>query len=290
MPPIRSIARDLALVAAGSLFGSGPDPQRKDVAKYQPKDTKTVVWHMRNLEDGSEIEGQFPAEDPVLNLTTAYGEHVSLNRQNPIIQFLHGTSDTFSFTARFFALHGEDNMPDKQLKVLQAWRVRDPTLARPPRVAFTLGNIVPFPEAVITSLGNIAFTEPLQNGNIREVALRVDLLRYTKYSLETSPEPETRYYAASTGDYFEMLAWKEYRNPMLGVLLRRSHPELQVLTEGDIVRLPSYGAMKGKVVKPDSIVMSKAFGTKDTATRRLRQEEFALHDRSYISGIVPEGL
>ncbi len=282
--------KDLALIAAGFISGTGPDPQRREVAKYQPKDTKTIVWHLRNLDDGSELEGQFPAEDPTLELGTVYGEHVTLNRQNPIIQFLHGTSDTFSFTARFYALHADDNMPDKQLKTLQTWRLRDPTLARPPRVAFTLGNIIPFPEAVITALSGIVFSEPKQDGDIREVSLRVELLRYTKFSLSTEPEPETRYYAASTGDYFEMLAWKEYRNPQLGDLLRREHPQYEVLEEGDIVRLPSFGAMKGKVVKPASIPLLKSLGTKDTVTRRLRQSEFERHDRSYNSGVVPEGL
>lgn len=281
---------DLALIAAGPLFGGSPDPQRRNVAKYEPKPTKTIVWHMKNLDDGSELEGQFPPEDPVLDLATTYGEHVTLNRQNPIVQFLHGNSDTFTFTARFYALHGDDNTPYKKITTLQGWRLRDPTLARPPRVVFTLGNIIPLPEALITRLSGIRYSEPKQDGDIREVSLRVDLLRYEKYSLSTEPEPETRYYAASTGDYFEMLAWREYRNALLGDLLRREHPELLDLTEGDVVRLPSYGAMKGRVVKPDSIPLAKSLGTKDTPTRRLRQEEFERHDRSYMSAVVPVGL
>lgn len=284
-------ATDLALIAAGPLGGMlGPDTSREEVAKYQPKDTVTVVWNLRNLDDGSEIEGQFPPEDPTLDLGTTYAQHTTLNRQNPIIMFLHGDADTFSFAATFYALHGDDNMPDKQIKTLMSWRQRDPTLARPPRVAFTLGNIIPFPEAVITNLGRISFTEPKPDGGVRGVSLRVDLLRYTKFSLDTSPEPETRYHRAKEGDYFEMLAWQEYRAPMLGDIVRREHPDKLLLVEADVVRLPSYGAIKSSVVRPHSIPFFRGFTSKDTATRRLRQDEFERHDRTYASAIIPEGL
>lgn len=282
---------DIALIAAGPLNGLlNPDMAREEVARHQAKDRVTIVWHMRNLEDGSELEGQFPAEDPVLNLSNAYGQHITLNRENPIIQYLHGDADTFSFVARFYAMHGADNMPTKQSRTLMGWKQRDPTLARPPRVALTIGNIIPFPEAVITGLGNIAFSEPKPDGDVREVSMRVDLLRYTKYSLSTEPEPETRYHRARTGDYYELLGWLEYRDPMLGVIIRRRHPEQTELAEGDIVKLPSFGALRGSIVKPASIPFFKAYSSKDTATRRLRIQTFEEHDKDYVSAIIPEGL
>lgn len=282
---------DIALIAAGPLNGLlNPDMGREEVARYDAKDRLSIVWHMRNLDDGSELEGQFPPEDPTLNLSSTYGQHTTLNRENPIIQFLHGDADTFSFTARYYAMHANDNMPTKQFATLASWRLRDPTLARPPRVAFTLGNIIPFPEAVIVGLGNISYSEPKQDGDIREVSLRVDLLRYTKYSLLTTPEPETRYHRARTGDYFELLGWQEYRDPMLGDIIRRDHPDKTELTEGDVVRLPSYGAVKGSIVKPASIPFFKAYTSKNTATRRNRIQAFEDRDLDYVSAIIPEGL
>jgi len=279
---------DIALVAAGALLN--PDITREEVAKHQAKDRVTIVWHLRNLEDGSEIEGQFPAEDPVLNLSNAYGQHVTLNRENPIIQYLHGDADTFSFVARFYAMHGDDNNPTKQIRELMSWRQRDPNLARPPRVAFTFGNVIPFPEAVITGLSNIVYSEPKPDGDVREVSVRVDLLRYKKYSIDTDPEPETRYHRARTGDYYELLTWYEYRDPMLGDIVRREHPDKTALTEGDIVKMPSYGALRGSIVKPASIPLFKAYTSKDTATRRLRIEAFEEHDKDYVSAVIPEGL
>lgn len=282
---------DLALIAAGPLAGVlNPDISREEVAEYQPKNVRAVLWHMRNLEDGSELVGQFPPEDPVLNLSNTYGQHTTLNRQNPIVQFLHGDSDTFSFIARFYALHAKDRTPTKNIAVLQSWRLRDATLARPPRVGFTFGNIVPFPEAVITSLGNIAYSEPKPDGDVREVSCRVDLLRYEKFSLDDTPEPETRYHRAKQGDYYELLAWQEYRAPLLGDVLRKEHPDQPLLSEAEIVRLPSYGAIRGTTVEPDSTSLYKSYTTKNTATRRLRQDEFERHDRVYYSAVIPAGL
>lgn len=284
-------ATDIALIAAGPLNGIlNPDTSRDEVASYEAKDARIVVWLMRNLDDGSEIEGQFPPEDPVLNLSNSYGEHTTLNRQNPIIQYLRGNSDTFSFVARFHALHKDDKTPSKQISTLMSWRQRDPTLARPPIVSFTLGNIVPFPEAVITSLGNITYSDPKSDGDIRDVSLRVDLLRYNKYSLSNEPEPETRYHRTRTGDYYEFLSYQEYKNPMLGVLIRRRHPDKIQLTEGDIVKLPSYGAIKGQLVFPISIPFYKSYSTKDTDTKALRQSVFESKNSSYSSPSIPEGL
>lgn len=282
---------DLALIAAGPLAGVlNPDMRQEEVGAYTPKDVRIVVWHMRNLEDGSELRGQFPAEDPVLELATAYGQHSSLNRQNPIVQFLRGEADTFSFTARFYALHSGDRTPTKSIETLQSWRMRNATLARPPRVAFTFGNIVPFPEAVITSLSGLSYSEPKPDGDIREVSVTVGLLRYEKFSLEDKPEPETRYHRAKQGDYYELLTWQEYRSPMLGDSIRKDHPDKQTLVEGDIVRLPSYGAVRGRLIEPTSVPFYKSYTRKDTAQRRLRQDEFTRHDRSYVSAILPAGL
>ena len=282
---------DIALIAAGPLSGVlNPDMSREEVAEYKPKDTKTIVWNLRNLDERADISGQFPAEDPVLNLSNTYGQHTSLNRQNPIVQFLHGDADTFSFTARFYAIHGGDRTPTKMIATLESWRLRDATLARPPRVAFTFGNIIPFPEAVITSISNISYSEPKPDGDIREVSCQVNLLRYTKFSLDNTPEPETRYYRAKQGDYYEMLAWLEYSAPLLGDALRKDHPEKSLLQEADIVRLPSYGAIRGTTITTTSIPLWRSYTTKDTAQRRLRQDEFERHDRDFTSGVIPAGL
>lgn len=272
---------DIALVAAGPLTGL----INQLFAKRQ------VVWHLKNLDSGEELEGQFAPIGPTETVGAVYAEHTSLNRQNAIIQYLRGTTPTYSFTARFYALHSTDTKPEEDIATLKSWTKRQADLGRPPRVTVTVGNQVPLPEAVIEEPLSVAYVDDaLPEGAIRGADCTINLRNYHKFSLDTSPEPSTRYHRSRTGDYYELLAWYEYANPLLGDVVRKEHPDKQTLSEGDVVRLPSLGAIKGTTVKPTSTALQKSIGTKDTAQRRLRQSEFERHDRSYVSAIVPEGL
>jgi hypothetical protein len=54
---------------------------------------------MINVDTGEELEGQFEA----VNLTEnpgapSYAGFTSLNRENEVLQFLHGNADTITFT------------------------------------------------------------------------------------------------------------------------------------------------------------------------------------------------
>jgi len=243
------------------------------------------------LDSGEELEGQFAPIGPAETVGAVYAEHTSLNRQNAIIQYLRGTTPTYSFTARFYALHSTDTKPEEDIATLKSWTKRQADLGRPPRVTITVGNQVPLPEAVIEEPLSVAYVDDaLPEGAVRGADITVNLRNYHKFSLDTSPEPSTRYHRSRTGDYYELLAWWEYANPLLGDVVRKEHPDKQTLTEGDVVKLPSLGAIKGTTVKPTSTALQKSIGAKDTAQRRLRQSEFERHDRTYVSAVIPEGL
>lgn len=305
---------DVALVAAGPVAGLVNDMFAK------PK----VVWHMKNLDwPHEELEGQFAPIGPTEEVGAVYVERTTLNRQNAIMQYIRGLTDTYSFTARFYALHSADTTPEEKIATLKSWTRRDPGLMRPPRVAITIGNQVPLPEAVIDGPLSISYVEdPLPDtevaeaagavggiigagavvsavggivssgpgGGVRGADCTINLRAYNKYDLTYKEEPSTRYHRARSGDYYELLAHREYGSPLLGDIVRKDHPDKQTLTEGDVVKLPSIGAIRGQTVKPTSIALQKSTGSKDTPQRRLRQSEFDRHDETYTSTVIPEGL
>ena len=302
-------------IADVALLAAGPAAGLINQLFAKPK----VVWHMKNLDDGSELEGQFAPIGPIEEVGSVYAERTSLNRQNAILQYLYGSTPTYSFTARFYAMHSGDTAPQDKIALLKSWTQRWAHIGRPPRVALVVGNQVPLDEAVIDGPISIAYVDDAlpeggpslggavgaitgliggalpetggaAAGGVRGADCSITLRKYTKYEITDKPEPSTRYHRAKTGDYYELLAWREYSSPLLGDVIRKEHPDKQTLTEGDVVKLPSLGAIRGEIVKPTSIALQKSIGAKDTPQRRLRQDEFERHDVTYVSAIVPEGL
>lgn len=278
------VARDLAQIAAGPLLG----PLINSLGAR-----KVHRWVIENLETGETIEGQFgPVSPTKLPGNPQYAEHTSLGRDTPIVQFTHSTADGFSFTAVWFAVHEDDNTPEKAIKVLENWKTRDPDLARPPRVSFTVGDgQMSLLEGVIAELGEISFFDPPKHGGgIRGVTVPVTLKAYTKYELITEPAPETRYHRVRQGEYFEMIAYFEYRNSDLGDIVRKRHPTKLSLVEGDIVKLPSAEAIRTIPVRPTSLVFKNTLLNKDSVQKQLKTAVFDRNDRAYTSPIIPTGL
>lgn len=248
---------------------------------------------MENLETGAIVEGQFGPVNPTLSPgNPAYAQHTSLGRDKPILQYLHGNADTWGFGAQWFAMAETDDRPEKSIAVLRSWKDRDPTLQRPPRVGFTVGDGTLIEgEWVIASLGEVSYFDPPKHGGgIRGVIVPVTLLEYTKFVLKSEPAPETRYHHAKLGEYFELIAWREYRNAMLGDVIRKRHPDKLSLASGDVVALPSIGAIRTTPVKPASIPFLRSLSLKDSPQKTLKQLVFDRNDWPYVSAIVPEGL
>ena len=294
------LVRDLSTVAAGPVAGVVNKLGARKVHKFK----------MVNLETKQELKGQFGPIDPGEDISVAWQQHTTLGRQNPILQFLHGNADTFSFTAFFFSMHQggslgsvlsgsfgslgakDDKTPEKSLDVLRSWARVDNNKGRPPRVSFTVGDgKISIDQAVITALGRITyFYPPKESGGIRGVTIPITLLKSSEYSLETFTPVETRYHRVKTGEYYELITYREYGSAILGDVIRKRHPDKQELTEGDVVKLPSIEAIRTERVEPKSIPFYKGYTTKTTATKQLRQEVFERNDFVYYSAIVPAGL
>jgi hypothetical protein len=226
-------------------------------------------WHIANLDSGDEIEGDFEAQGVTRNVTAEYSEAFAVGRQEPILQFLHGNSDTISFSARVFAWHGFQDVREKLDRLIEWVRVT-PGLGRPPRVLFWIGNGEISQESVISGVTDIVYDPPKWDGGVRGAAFTVSLRQYTSYNLETGDPPETRYHPAAAGDYLELLAATEYGRAELGVVLARRQPALTFpIAAGSIVKLPSLEAIRSEVIAPSSHVFAGATSKKVTAQRTL---------------------
>lgn len=248
-------------------------------------------WNIINTDTFQFIQGQFEPVDGTLTkeVTTKYAEHVSLNRQNPIIQFLSGTADVVSFQARLFNGHLLDFTAEEQLTLLELWTKRDSFKGRPPIIEFWVGDAhLELTSAVIVSLSGITFGRPTFFGGLREVSLQINLKQYKEFNLDDEESFETRFHRSRARDYYELLTEREYKNPLVGDVIRKRHPTKPNIQTGDLIKLPSFTAIRKDRVEQKSVPLKTGTGRKDTAQRALRLRMFDLRNRPFVSHIIVE--
>lgn len=240
------------------------------------------VWNLKNLDTGQTLQGQFEAENVSREIAVNWGQFTSLNRQNPILQFLNGSAKRVSFDGRLFRKHALDTSPEDKLDMLVSWTEIDPALRRPPILQYWIGDGHLTINCVIVGLKE-DYRRPDFFGGLRDVTFSVSLLEFSTFSLDDAEEVDTRYARARERDYFELLAFEEYGNPLIGDVIRKQHPALQSMEAGDIVRLPSIEGVRNTPVTQTSIPLKTAFGRKDTPQRRLRQQFIDKRSTKYVS-------
>lgn len=240
------------------------------------------IWQMKNLDTGEVLQGQFEPENVSRDVGANWGQFTSLNRQNAILQFLNGAQETLSFDGRFFRDHALDSSPKIKLEKLISWTKIADKVRRPPVLQFWVGDGHIQMNCVISGL-TATYQRPDFFGELRDVGFSMSLLEFTTFSIDDEVETDTRYAHARERDYFELLAFEEYGNPMIGDVIRKAHPQLQSLESGDIVKLPSIEGVRTVPVTQTSIPLKTAFGRKDTAQRELRLSFFDKRSSSYVS-------
>lgn len=273
-------------------------------------------WVLANIDTGEELEGDFEAQNISRDVGSAYVEHHTVNRQSPITQFLHGNTPTLSFEGRFFMdpavlslsglpfagpvsrflSDGTDTRfslrPAEKLAKIEEWAGIDEDLQRPPIVQFSVGDGELSQVSYIESVSNIRYDRPLITGEVRGVTFTVNLKKFVKFDVELAelPPPESRYAHVKEGEYYELLAQREYGVPMLGVVLQQRNPEEAVLEDNDVVKLPSLRAIQSTQVKPTSIALQTLNSKQVSDQRTLRQAVLDRLNRDRYSTIVPEGI
>jgi len=245
-----------------------------------------TVWSLRNLDSGDTLKGQFEPEDLSENLSTNYAQHKGFNREHSVIQFVNGNNDTVSFRSQFYKLHSLDESPKKKLDKLKSWIKMDKKLRRPPILQISVGDGYFEQTCVITGISDISYGRADRFGGLRSVSFGLTLLQFTPYSLSDEEETDTRYHRVKDGEYYELLAYREYNNPMLGDVIRKNHPKLQLLASGNTVALPAINGIKSKKIEQTSTTLKTAFGRKDTAQRRLRILFLERNGGSYVSHVL----
>jgi hypothetical protein len=252
------------------------------------------TWRLVNTDvPGSIVEGDFEALGVTRNVSANYATHKALNQFKPITQYLSGNLDTLSFQGRLYQSHGFDNITEK-FNTLVAWTNRDPDLRRPPIVLFSVGDgdTVYFDNAlsIIKSISDIQYDSPTVTGGVRGIAFTINLEEYAEFSLENPPPPETRYARAKDGEYMELLAQREYGEPLLGDVIRKRHPALQIVEAGDVVKLPSFDAIRTTAVIPRSIALQGLTLRKESDQKDVRDFHFDRNNRTFYSTVIPKGL
>jgi hypothetical protein len=251
------------------------------------------VWHMLNQDTFETLSGQFEAEELSEERGSVYSERFTLNRKKAILQFLHGVTPTVSFRGMFFneTILGPlvCGVPvgldvSKNLQTLKDWSERDDILMRPPVVTFWVGSGFLTLDCVIESVSPV-YHKPNALGSFRGADFTVTLREFTAFDPTATAAFDTRYARVKTGDYYELLAAREYRQPLLGVFLRQRNPDKPNLQVGNILKLPSAGGptLRQARIEPASIPMKDAFGGKPTPTKLRRERMLKLRNKSKTS-------
>lgn len=233
---------------------------------------------------GHEILGDFPPVDLIENVSATWVEQSTLGLSQPILQFVGGTADTFSFQARVWAKHQgilgtgllRDDVDEKVAEIKAAARAH-PDLGRPEVFLFAIASVglarsigtllgikAPEPQiavqVVVRSVGGIRYDRFRGDGSMRGAIFSMDLVRYEPYDAEalvTTQEAESLVTPARTGESYEHIAARVHGDPTLGEALRRRNPERPVLAVEDLVHVPSARILRREItpLTPQSLAL-----------------------------------
>lgn len=233
------------------------------------------TWTLLNEDTREAIKGQFPAEEPSFEYGANWGEIRSLNRPHPLLQFLQGQSDSFSISGQFFRRDITDDSVNAKIDKLYSFCRRDQRFGRPPICRFAIGDgTIVNMEVILLKVASVNYSQPDFLGGVRQVRFQLNFRRFTRFSLRDIPQTDTRFHRTARGQYYELIAQREYGDPLIGDFIRKQPEQVgkALLVPGDIVKLPAREGVKDKVITQTSTVFKTAFGRTDTP-QKLRLEE-----------------
>lgn len=135
--------------------------------------------YLQNLDKRQDIfVFQFTPQSVTIEQSSNIKSTPALNRQNPLIQWLHGNLVTISFEGIFFAKDSTDEILSKTRELQSFWE-RDERLGRPPICFWGYGTEVGF-KCMVQKLGSVNIGELRSDGRLREVRFNITLFKFTE--------------------------------------------------------------------------------------------------------------
>ena len=276
---------------------------RPDSNAFEDRVRDAKLWHLLlyedapsvNLSAGDRIYGQFTPQEFTHQLSAQVPESGGYSRTNPLVQWVGGAVETFTFQARLFSQHKDDTTASDKFNQLKLLRQSLPPMNRPPVTRFFWGNI--FPGGVpcfVESLGGVKYDEIRPDGSIRGLTLSITLKRTTPFRVVRnveSPVEQTPLHTIRDGETYEMIAYRRWGDPMLGVVLRRMNPRFPMekwapkgladLTSNEQIKLYDRQDMTKTSIKPTSHI----FDQDDQVASDIRRYYF--EERSLKTTVLP---
>jgi len=241
------------------------------------------LWTLASNDNGIIVEGQFIIDSLTHDKSSNLGSLSALGRETPIVSFLSGDVEKLSFQAIIFSMNYWDNIEEK-IEDLFAMATPDENTGVYPVCNFFHGQFAR--QVLVKSLGGITYREPKYDGALKQATFNIELWRFEDYAYyvtsASGQERETKYVLAKTGDYYELIAAREYGNALLGVNMRQLH-DLPILQPGDPVKVLRRTHSKIlKPIKPETNLLDRSDKTVDAqltdffATRRRSKFSFVI--------------
>lgn len=245
-------------------------------------------WFLQNIDTNQVFQSQFEAEGLTRDIVSNYAEHTALNRKNPILQFLNKSAETISFQAVLFRRDVVFNDVENSFQLLQSWVEPDEVLGRPPILSFWVGDGHVQLDCVMTGLTGVTYDRPTFGGGVRKITFTVNLKQYQEFVLDSSRISETRYHITKDRDYYELIAQREYGDPLKGDLIRKRNPDKPNMQVADRIPFPAIEAIRRDRVEQKSLALASAYGKPLTAQKANRLDMFDRRNRPFVSHIIIE--
>jgi hypothetical protein len=258
-------------------FRSNPFPEDPSIGGASSSDQIRDVkqWYMIAQEDspgmsrGYRVTGQFTPQQITQNIGADIAEAGGYSRLSPIIQWVGGKLRTFTFQARLFSGHRDDHTAAEKLAELEYLTEPHGDLGRPPLMTFFWGIAIRDGfSCFVESLGGIRYDEIRDDGSLRGVTLSITLKKWSPFRFEqvvTNQGEQTPTHIVKHGETYEMIAHREYGDPMLGVLLRQMNPRYPMtkkapkgvadLQPGEEVKIYPIRDLRRKPIRPECHVL-----------------------------------
>jgi len=219
-----------------------------------------ALWQLVSLEGGPYFESQYPLQKfKEAGPGSNFAEGKSLGNPYTVLQFLNGKTERCRLDAFFFARHWGEQITD-YVDTLKELAKVDETLGRPHVCYFVWGSYFAI-DCIVEDVGDIEWGGLRIDQVPRVASVPITLVKWTGSPLVAgAPQGnrETLHIFSRQGTSYEMLAYEKYRNPMLGVLLRRHNRSVKRPYTGAVVKIlrRDHPKMKQRI-EPTSIAMRK---------------------------------